>query len=396
MSNPLEMETAEAEGSSAALRADDPSRLGHQFLASLNHDIRTPLSGIVGMTDLLLETELSEEQSEYVSTARLCADQLLEMVNSALEYASLSAGSVELQRAEFHLPRVLSSVVEEFDEKARAKNLKIEHDLATIPEYVLGDELRLRQALVPLVANAVKFTHVGGVRLAATATSEAGSRVALLAVGVTDTGIGIAADKVDAIFDSFRQLESGLSRSFAGMGLGLPIARKLAEMMGGDLSVESVPGEGSTFQLTLPLELPQAPGVESGDAASANAGRDNGGPRVLLVDDNDVARRVVTHILKRANYRIDCAEDGERGVAAASAAHYDLILMDLQMPGINGLDATTRIRQLSGYQSIPILALTANYSEEFARTCQEVGFNGFLSKPIQRTELVKEIDRRLR
>ena len=373
----------------------DIGQLGEQFVASLNHDIRTPLSGILGMTDLLHETELTEEQQEYVATTKLCADQLLELLNSALEFAALSAGTVTLEPTEFHLPQVIRAVVQEFAVKAEAKNLRLQCLCDGLPEYAFGDELRLRQALAPLVANAVKFTHEGEILVTGEAPASPGDSETLLQLSVRDTGIGVQPEKLKLIFDSFRQLETGLSRSFAGMGLGLAITRKLASLMGGAIEVESVPGQGSDFRLKIPLQLPHHQ-TENATAPVEHPEHDDGAPAVLLVDDNDVARRVVTHILNRAGYRIDCAEDGERGVNAAGNHHYDLILMDLQMPGMNGLDATQAIRRLNGYESIPILALTANYSEEFVRSCGETGFDGFLSKPVQRTQLVAELDRRLR
>ncbi len=377
-------------------RSSSVEHAGARFLASLNHDVRTPLSGIVGMTDLLEETELNEEQQEYVSTTRLCADQLLELLNSALEYASLASGAVKIQPAELHLPQLLQAVIEEFAPKAEAKGLKIRGSFPNLPGTVICDELRLRQAVKPLVANAVKFTHDGEVEISAAIQGDPAAASALLAITVRDTGIGIPKDKLEAIFESFRQLESGLSRSYAGMGLGLAVGRKLAEMMGGGISVESEPGQGSVFRLDVPVSLPAPPEADPiEDAAGVASGEDNR-PFVLLVDDNDVARRVVKHILNRANYRIDCAEDGESGIAAAREHCYDLILMDLQMPGVDGMEATERIRRMNGYRTTPILALTANYSEEFVRECNEVGFDGFLSKPIQRDKLVEELDRRLR
>lgn len=372
--------------------AGDVSRLGTQFLASLNHDIRTPLSGIVGMTDLLLETELSEEQKEYVSTTKLCADQLLEMMNSALEYAALSAGGVTLERVEFHLVHTLRSTMQEFTPKAGAKGLRLTtHFAERLPEYVIGDAGRLCQAITPLLANAVKFTHSGSIELSARVGGEVVGDRFPLEVSVRDTGIGISQENLRDIFDSFRQLESGLSRSFPGMGLGLAVASKLAAIMDGEVSVESRLGAGSTFHLRVPVQLPPGQSTERARRSAAAEPADDGRPIVLFVDDNEVARRIVDHILKRAGYRIVCARDGAEGIEAAAARHYDLILMDLQMPNVNGLQATAAIREMPGYQDTPILALTANYSEEFARACKDAGLREFLSKPIQREELLRAV-----
>ncbi len=370
-------------------------RIGDQFLASLNHEIRTPLSGIVGMVDLLMETELTDEQRDYVATARLCAEQLMEMLNAALEYAALSAQPVRLEKAEFRLADAVGAVVRDLLPKAEAKGLKIGYRAAGgLPEYVCGDARRLRQALAPLVANAIKFTARGEVEVTVSAPG-AWNGVAKVEIAVRDTGVGIPPEKLEAVFDPFRQMETGLSRSHSGMGLGLAVARRLAEIMGGSITAESQPGAGSTFRLTLPLEVPSAGGREAAAGRGAEV-EEQRRPRILVVDDNEVARRVVTHILGQAGYWLECAVGGEEAVRAASSRRYDLILMDMQMPGVNGLEATAAIRRLPGYGATPVLALTANCSEEFARTCRAAGCAEFLSKPIQRGELVDAVRRHLK
>jgi len=392
MTGPSENESRSVLKPGPAKPEDAIRKLGEQFLASLNHDIRTPLSGILGMIDLLLETELTDEQREFVNTARLCADQLLEMLNSALEYAALSAGGVELENAEFHLRQALEELVREFEPKAAAKRLELSTEYADgLPEFVIGDELRLRQAIAPLLANAVKFTSKGRVRLTVTTVEAPVDGRVKVAIGVHDTGPGIPREHLDTIFESFRQLEGGLSRSHPGLGLGLALAQKLATKLGAELQVESRPGKGSTFVLTVPLGLP----AETAAQGEAQAISEDGRPRILFVDDNEVARRVVAHILQRAGYAVDCAVGGREGIEAAAEKKYHLVLMDLQMPDINGLEAARAIRKLPGYESVPIVALTANYSDEFVRQCSDAGFQGFLSKPIQREELVEAVARYL-
>ncbi len=388
---PKENESAAGAVPNAFAPDEAVRKIGEQFIASLHHDIRTPLSGIMGMIDLLLETELSDEQKEFVHTARLCADQLLEMLNSALEYAALSAGGIQLESAEFHLHRALEELVREFEPKAAAKGLRLTAEFAPdVPEFVIGDEMRLRQAVAPLLANAVKFTQRGRVSLEVAAPEAPADGRVKVSIAVRDTGPGIPSAHLKTIFESFRQIERGLSRSHPGLGLGLALVEKLAMKLGAELDVESAPGAGSTFVLTVPFALP----ADAAPAAVAESPPvEESRPRILFVDDNEVARRVVSHILQRAGYAVDCAEGGREGILAAERTRYQLVLMDLQMPEVNGVDAARAIRNLPGYESVPIVALTANYSDEFIRQYGEAGFGGFLSKPIQREELVAAVKR---
>src|SRR5713226_4780249 len=238
-----------------AREPEDLNELKGQFLASLNHEIRTPLSGILGMTDLLLETELSEEQKDYIGATRQCAESLLETLNATLEYSALSANHLTPEEAEFHLRETLEGAVTEFSSKAESKGLRlICHFDASLPDTVIGDALRVRQLLYHLAGNAVKFTRTGEVEVSAAACEQADATV-LVTILVRDTGIGIPADQLSTIFDSFRQLETGLSRRFPGMGLGLAVAQKLASLLRGTLTVESEVGRGSTFSIRLPLRL---------------------------------------------------------------------------------------------------------------------------------------------
>ena len=365
-------------------------RLADQFLACLNHGIRTPLTGIVGMVDLLLETPLSPEQSEYVETLRLCAAELLEMLNSALDYTALQAGELKLEKAEFNLPEALSSLVAEFRSKAAAKGLSLTCQLdERLPAVAMGDARRIRQLLAPLLSNAIKFTHQGGIEVLATLEETAPDGGRLL-IRIADTGIGIPEESLETIFEAFRTLEGGLARPHNGLGVGLAIARRLAELMGGEIRVASRPGRGSTFEVSLPLERPGAEPRARSEAAQA------GPARILLVEDNEVARRILTHMLRRGGYQVDCATGGRQGIEAAAAHRYDLILMDIQMPEVDGLAATLAIRELEGYAETPIVAVTANYSEEFKRACRQAGFADFLAKPVESQQLLATVNRLLR
>ncbi len=351
------------------------------FLASLNHEIRTPLSGIVGMLDLLHETSLDEDQRDYLSAARLCTEALLELVNASLEYSALEAGQFKLDESEFSVKEMLDAALAQQQPKAELKHLKLFLTAdPNLPETMIGDAPRLREILGHLIGNAIKFTHNGAVEVRAAVERDARDHYRLVAA-VRDTGIGIPADKLDGIFDSFRQGDTGLSRSYPGLGLGLALARKLVTIMGGRISVESHLGSGSTFTIDVPLRRP----AES--ALNQDPSRSETGPLILAVEDNPVGMTVLRHILQRRRMRVDCASSGHEAVDAASRRRYDLILMDLQMPGMNGLEAASEIRGLPGYETVPIVALTANCADQVREQCREHGMQAFLSKPVDANEL---------
>ena len=358
--------------------------LKQQFLASLNHEIRTPLSGIMGMTDLLLETPLDAEQQEYVATARTCAQTLLSILNATLEYSVLSSGSLLLEESEFDLVDIVDSAVAEYTPRAEEKGLQLAwRPRLPLPEVVFGDPMRLRQLLACLIDNAVKFTPSGLVEVSLEAATN-GNRRADVSLHVRDTGTGIDPARLHEIFESFRQLNGGLSRTHSGLGLGLAIAQKLAEIMKGEIRVTSDLGAGSCFSFHAPFRLPNEPATPPAEPA-AQPTRDY---RVLVVEDNFIARKVVTHMLIRSGYEVDCVEGGPEAIKATQLTLYDLILMDLQMPGMNGLTATEAIRGLPGYATTPVVAFTANSFSDTRALCREYGMQGFLSKPIDAAELL--------
>ncbi len=368
---------------------DELNQLKGTFLASLNHEIRTPLSGIIGMSDLLLETRLDDEQREYVNAARLCAESLFEILNATLEYSSLEAGHFSLEETEFNLKEALDAAVSQNALKAEAKDLRLMSTLdAGLPETMVGDAPRLRQLLGHLIGNAIKFTHAGTVELRAFLDRQADQK--WLVAEVRDTGIGIPADRLDAIFDSFRQVESGLSRSYPGLGLGLALARKLTALMKGQISVVSVVGSGSTFSVRLPLRLPADTAHENGLVGSNETG-----PAILAVDDNPIGLTVLRHSLERRNIRVECVLSGSAALEAAAKRRYDLVLMDLQMPGMDGLETTVAMRKLPGYEAVPILALTANCADELRDRCLEHGMQAFVSKPVETKELLAIVSKYL-
>jgi CheY-like chemotaxis protein/anti-sigma regulatory factor (Ser/Thr protein kinase) len=370
------------------LKNDELSELKGQFLASLNHEIRTPLSGILGMSDLLLETPLTEEQKEYVDATRLCAENLLEILNATLEYSALSANHIHLEEEEYPLRETLEGVVAQFAFKAKSKGLLLSHTFdGNFPEAVVGDALRLRQLVWHLVANAVKFTNKGEVEVrASTRPIERGHGE--LEVRVRDTGIGIPASHVSFIFESFRQLETGLSRNYPGMGLGLAVAQKLAVLLGGEISVQSEPGKGSTFLVRLPIRLPVDVHVRPVDFQRIRG-------HLLVVDDDSVAQTIASHVLRRHSYDVECVCNGAAAIDKASRATFDLILLDLQMPGMDGFQTARYIRAIPAYADTPIIAVTANCSSDYRDRCIKTGMQGFLAKPVQSKELVQTVERHL-
>jgi len=364
----------------------DPSfdRAKGAFLASLNHEVRTPLSGIVGMLDLLAETTLDEDQKDYLSAARLCTESLTELLNTSLEYAALEAGQITLDESEFSLRETLEAALSQHQPKAVMKRVRLSLTMDSgMPETMIGDGPRVRELLSHLVSNAVKFTNAGSVELRVTLEGHT------LSASVCDTGVGIPSEKLDGIFDSFRQGDGGLSRAYPGLGLGLALTQRLVGVMGGKISVQSEVGRGSIFTVELPFRHAGESGVSSESVATGPAN----GPVILAVEDNPIGLRVLRHVLQRRNFQVVCATSGREAIDAARTQRVDLILMDLQMPDMNGLEASSEIRKLPGYDKIPILALTANYSDQTREECLAHGMQAFLSKPVDAHELWSTVSR---
>ncbi len=369
---------------------EEIDQLKGTFLASLNHEIRTPLAGIIGMTDLLLESTLDEEQREYVNAARLCAENLFEILNATLEYAALEGGQFTLDDSEFSVREMLDAAIAQHLAKAQAKSLPLLLTLdPTLPETMVGDAPRVRELLGHLIANAIKFTHAGKVEVRVRPQG-IGTAEPWLSMEVCDTGIGIAPGRLEEIFESFQQGERGLSRSYPGLGLGLALARKLADVMGGDITVVSKFGEGSSFTVRLPLRRASA------DRSRTIRTQVGEGPTVLAVDDNQVGLTVVRQALRRHGIQVKCVSSGLEALDEAARQVYDLVLMDLQMPGMDGLTAAVEMRKVPGYATVPILALTANFSDELREECLAQGMQAYLSKPVKVSELMAAVSKHLK
>jgi CheY-like chemotaxis protein len=315
------------------------------------------LSGILGMLDLLLETPLSQDQGAYVHSARACAQDLLEQLNAALEFTALCAGRLQLHEAEFNFPETLWGMVTHFQSVATARGLRLEPRLnSAIPPILAGDAVRLREVLSWMIYSAIKSTRSGAV--------------------ILEISGGRGKDR-EFLLEASVQGGTGRARQNE---VGLMLARALVELMGGRLTIEPVGETATRRHMSVPLHVPGAPATHT-----------VGGRRVLVVEDNTIAEQIVSHVLQQGGYDVRSVRTGEAAVAEAQQARYDLVLMDLEMPGMDGLETTAAIRSLPGWQEIPILALTAHFSEESRTLCLERGMSGFLAKPISPEDLLAAV-----
>jgi PAS domain S-box-containing protein len=370
----------------AKTAAEVASRAKTEFLANMSHELRTPLNGVVGMLDVMLASRLPDEPMRHARMARSSAERLLQVIGDILDISKLEAGALQIERTPFDVAAGVRSVVQAFAASAAAKGLDIGETIAPeIEGEAIGDPARLGQILMNLVGNAVKFTERGSVRVEA---SRAAGNADLAVFSVRDTGPGIDAATKARLFAKFFQADSSVTRRFGGTGLGLAISRELALAMGGDIVVRDAAGGGSVFEVTLPLPRSadrERPAPASPPSSGEGRWTDK---RILLVEDNDVNRYAAAKMLEALGVGIDEAEDGEAAVRLAATGRYDLILMDVQMPRLDGLEATRRIRASDGpNRTTPIVALTANAFVEDVERCRAAGMDAHLAKPIRAATL---------
>ncbi len=394
---------ATATANEMAAEAEKANAAKSQFLANMSHEIRTPMNVIIGFSEVLAEELLAEQQKEYVKMILDSGRHLLELINGILDFSKIEAGRMRAETVECDIRALLANIESLMNPSAKQKRLELKiYCHQNVPNTIITDPVKLRQCVINLVSNAIKFTEQGCVKLTARRTAK--DNKPFVEFEVADTGIGISADKLSTIFESFTQADGSTTRKYGGTGLGLAITKQLAELMGGNITVESEPGKGSTFRLVIPAsttaiqqyehESSANEGIIEGDCQThQNNSRPEFSGRVLVAEDSATNQALMRLLLEKLGFVVTIAQNGLEVIEAVKNQHFELIFMDMQMPEMNGYDATKRLRSLG--VKTPIIAMTANIDEEDKKECLQAGCDDYVSKPIDRVHLVKVINSHL-
>lgn len=387
----LELQKTNSELSITRDNLIETQKFRQQFLANMSHEIRTPMNAIVGLTNLLIKSPLNEQQEKYLNVIKKSGGNLLVIINDILDLAKIESGKMELESVPFPFVSAIHNITTILGLKAEEKGIKMEQIIGDgVPEFVVGDETRITQVIMNLAGNAIKFTEKGAVTISVVPEHTNGSDV-VIRIGIRDTGIGIPADKIDTIFESFGQASSDTTRKFGGTGLGLTISKQLVEMHGGDLKVQSEPGKGSEFYFTIRYAIASKPKEDNLDELATS--HDLSNIKILLVEDNEFNQMVAVDTLNDIfpEVKVEVAVDGQDALDKLKENNYSFIFMDIQMPGMDGYETTRQIRKLQDpvKKNIRICAMTANVTREEIDECVASGMNDYMMKPFS-TEILRE------